>query len=174
MAISPNTSPLWAPAQPLEPQMTHITWLVTLAAVGLLCSPFTARWSSGSHSYPTIHGSSSASSPVRAYLLTPVLLWFILGLDTLDSTICSRVVLTSEGFWTKNFRVQKEALSPHACMERSQASQVTAKLRPGRHPPFTTKPSAADSFFILSAGAAVASDSAYPKSTNLEVWPRQI
>lgn len=55
MAISPNTSPLCPPAWPLEPQMTHITWLVTLAAAGLLCSPFTARWSSGSHSYPTTH-----------------------------------------------------------------------------------------------------------------------
>lgn len=53
------------------------------------------------------------------------------------------------------------------------ASQVTLKLCPGRPPLFTNEPFAADSFFILAAAAAaVASDSAYPKSTNLEVWPR--
>lgn len=53
-------------------------------------------------------------------------------------------------------------------------SQVTLKLCPGRPPLFTNEPFAADSFFILAAAAAVASDSAYPKSTNLEVWPRLI
>lgn len=53
-------------------------------------------------------------------------------------------------------------------------SQVTLKLCPGRPPSFPNEPFAVDSFFILSAAAAVASDSTYPKSTNLEVWPRLI
>lgn len=53
-------------------------------------------------------------------------------------------------------------------------SQAALKLCPGRPPSFTNEPFAADSFFILSAAAAVASDSAYPKSTNLEVWLRLI
>lgn len=53
-------------------------------------------------------------------------------------------------------------------------SQVTLKLCPGMPSSFTNEPFAADSFFILSAEAAVASDSVYPKSTNLEVWPRLI
>lgn len=54
------------------------------------------------------------------------------------------------------------------------ASQVALKLCPGRSPSFINEPFAADSFFILSAAAAAASDSAYPKRTDLEVWPRLI
>lgn len=57
------------------------------------------------------------------------------------------------------------------CMERSLHQPGHFKALP---PSFINESSAADSFLIFSAAAAFASDSAYPKSTNLEVWPRLI
>lgn len=58
--------------------------------------------------------------------------------------------------------------------EDPYTSQITLKPCPARPPSFTNEPFAADSFFIPSTAAAVASDSAYPETTNLEVWPRLI
>lgn len=60
-------------------------------------------------------------------------------------------------------------ISEVVIFEFRYTSQVTLKLCPGK-PPLTF---ATDSFLILLA-AAVASDSAYPKCTDLEVWPRVI